>query len=160
MPALLKLEAEARRFIAHNSVPLHPDTASTEDMVRQVFTQLTGAQRCRLAELDSSVAPADVGPPKYFVSHCWRAPFALLVKTVAGFCEKESPATRVWLDVAAVNQHGAWDPEPASEACHFENREDTEAVEEVIKACAAGTIVVADWQAQDPAQRAWCLFEW
>jgi hypothetical protein len=58
----------------------------------------------RLVEMPEFVAPADVGPPDYFVSHAWTNCFAGLVRSIEDFLADAADDTRVWVDVFAVNQ--------------------------------------------------------
>ncbi len=55
----------------------------------------------------SLILPAqeDVGEPDYFISHAWGNPFAHVVQCVCDHLSGALDSTRVWIDIAAVNQH-------------------------------------------------------
>ncbi len=44
---------------------------STADVNREWIEEVTGERRVRLLEMREFVAPEDVVPPDYFVSHAW-----------------------------------------------------------------------------------------
>ena len=75
------------------------------DMVSCWVKSVTAARQCRLVDLAGFIPEDDVGPPSYFVCHVWANPFMLLLDEVAAFLQGADEATRVWLDIAAVNQH-------------------------------------------------------
>lgn len=111
---------------------------------------VTAASRSRLVQLQQCVAPEDVGPPTYFISHAWRNRVVLLFDQVLAFLSAASETTCIWVDIICVNQH---EEVPA-------HRHDIAAFADVVRVCNGGTIVVMDVQATNPATRGWCIYEW
>ncbi|GIM15944.1 hypothetical protein Vretimale_18603, partial [Volvox reticuliferus] len=148
---------------------------STEELARAWVAETTAGERCRLLEGAGILDPGDVQPPVYFISHSWQNRAALLFESVLGHyllvggaagraadtdagmgddgvtsVWPAAPAT-VWIDMLAVNQHEGTE----------ERRLDLAAVQDVVRACSGGTIVITDLAAGvNPASRAWILYEW
>ncbi|GFR41512.1 hypothetical protein Agub_g2207, partial [Astrephomene gubernaculifera] len=142
---LRKLRSQVREFLGPERYAL----ASTADVNSQWVQAVTAALQCRLVELPGLVEPEDLGVPMYFVSHAWKNSFDLLIRGVEEFLESASEDTRVWVDIAAVNQH----PTPFQQA-------DVAAFKAVVRASSGGTLVVLDLTRCNPATRAWCVYEW
>ena len=68
--------------------------------------EVTRARRCRLLELaPGEVAPADVAPPAYFISHCWKNRAVRMFDYVLTYLQHADEDVAVWIDILAVNQH-------------------------------------------------------
>lgn len=65
----------------------------------------------RLADCPDLIAPEDVGPPTYFISHAWKGTLAKLLDAVETFLASAAEETCVWIDCVAVNQHDDTNPE-------------------------------------------------
>ncbi|KAG2490271.1 hypothetical protein HYH03_011225 [Edaphochlamys debaryana] len=126
------------------------DKITTADVVARYVMPITDENWCRLAEDRNEIEAEDVGEPHFFVSHAWKGRFAHTVRAVEGMLAAAPEDTRVWLDVAAVNQQ--------KDTQHHEA--DVAAFREVIQAAVEGTLVVMDLGACNPCHRAWCMLEW
>ncbi len=70
-----------------------------------IVKQLTKEEQCRLVDVPGVVPREDVGAPDYFISHAWSNPFSHLVQCVCDHLSGALDTTKVWIDIAAVNQH-------------------------------------------------------
>ncbi|KAG2429918.1 hypothetical protein HXX76_010698 [Chlamydomonas incerta] len=69
---------------------------STADVNMRYVELVTERRRCRLVELAEVVAPADVSPPLYFISHCWKNRAARLFGHVLDYLQSASEEVAVW----------------------------------------------------------------
>lgn len=82
-----------------------PPQVSTLMVNEHIVKQLTKEEQCRLVDVPGVVPREDVGEPDYFISHAWSNPFAHLVQCVCDHLSGALDSTKVWIDIAAVNQH-------------------------------------------------------
>ncbi|PNH02254.1 Vegetative incompatibility protein HET-E-1, partial [Tetrabaena socialis] len=125
---------------------------STADVNTEWVEEVTAVRQCRLVEMEELVAPKDVAPPMYFISHTWKNKASRLFEYVINYLSNASDTVTVWLDILCVNQH-------EGTAAHQQDVH-PHSFSSVVAACSAGTLVVTDAEVVSPATRAWCIFEW
>ncbi|PNH07719.1 hypothetical protein TSOC_005803 [Tetrabaena socialis] len=125
---------------------------STADVNTKWVEEVTAERQCRLVEMEELVAPEDVAPPIYFISHTWMNKASRLFEYVLNYLSNASDTVTVWLDILCVNQHEDTAAHPLDVHPH--------SFSSVVAACSAGTLVVMDAGVVSPATRAWCIFEW
>ncbi|PNH07715.1 Vegetative incompatibility protein HET-E-1 [Tetrabaena socialis] len=125
---------------------------STADVNTEWVEEVTAERQCRLVEMEELVAPEDVAPPMYFISHTWMNKASRLFEYVLSYLSNASNTVTVWLDILCVNQHEGTAAHQLDVHPH--------SFSSVVAACSAGTLVVMDAEVVSPATRAWCIFEW
>jgi hypothetical protein len=120
------------------------DGLTTKQVVEWIIKPSTADLGVRYADL--LACEQEVGPPQYFVSHTWSRPFKETVGMVLSHLSSASDATRVWVDLFAINQHspGGGTSELGQLAVTINNTE--------------ATLVCLDQDAV-PLTRIWCLHE-
>ncbi|GIL47581.1 hypothetical protein Vafri_4369 [Volvox africanus] len=111
-----------------------------------VVKELTREEQCRLVDVPGLVPVEDVGEPDYFISHAWGNPFAHLVQCVCDHLSGALESTKVWIDIAAVNQH------PSDQ-----QQDDLANLRNAIYKSKA-TLMCLDVTGA-PLKRVWCLYE-
>ncbi|KXZ56037.1 hypothetical protein GPECTOR_2g1589 [Gonium pectorale] len=140
----LLLTEHALPLAASLNIPL---TQLTTAMVNEmVVKKLTYDEQCRLVDVPGLVPVEDVGEPDYFISHAWSNPFAHLVQSVCDHLSGALDSTKVWIDIAAVNQH------PTEQ-----QQDDLANLRNAISKSKA-TLMCLDVTGA-PLKRVWCLYE-
>ncbi|KAG2452564.1 hypothetical protein HYH02_002801 [Chlamydomonas schloesseri] len=141
-----------RKLLTEHVVPLAqklrlPLNQVTTSMVNEmVVKQLTKEDQCRLVDVPGLVPVEDVGEPDYFISHAWGNPFAHLVQCVCDHLSGALDSTKVWIDIAAVNQHP-----------NEQQQDDLANLRNAIHKSKA-TLMCLDVTGA-PLKRVWCLYE-
>ncbi|PNW74724.1 hypothetical protein CHLRE_12g512750v5 [Chlamydomonas reinhardtii] len=141
-----------RKLLTEHVVPLAhklklPLGQVTTSMVNEmVVKELTKEDQCRLVDVPGLVPVGDVGEPDYFISHAWGNPFAHLVQCVCDHLSGALDSTKVWIDIAAVNQH------PTEQ-----QQDDLANLRNAIYKSKA-TLMCLDVTGA-PLKRVWCLYE-
>ncbi|KAG2494495.1 hypothetical protein HYH03_007264 [Edaphochlamys debaryana] len=125
-------------------VPL--DKVTTLTVNEMIVKQLTMEEQCRLVDVPGLVPKEDVGEPDYFISHAWGNPFAHLVQCVCDHLSGALDSTKVWIDIAAVNQHPT--EQQQDDLANLRNA--------IFKSKA--TLMCLDVTGA-PLKRVWCLYE-
>jgi len=150
------------RFLA-----AHPEIEekglSTAEVCYQIIVPSTAHSQLTYAEAYHETVEGS--PSSCFVSHAWSYPFAVLVKTIARYEERESPGVgreniggSYWIDILCKNQ---WIVNSAST-----ERELAAAVDNAHNQTGGGNegtssllFVVHPWPEPAAIRRIWCLFE-
>ncbi|GLC68369.1 hypothetical protein PLESTF_000683700 [Pleodorina starrii] len=129
-----------------NKLKLPLGQVTTLMVNEMVVKELTREDQCRLVDVPGLVPLEDVGEPDYFISHAWGNPFSHLVQCVCDHLSGALDTTRVWIDIAAVNQH------PTEQ-----QQDDLANLRNAIYKSKA-TLMCLDVTGA-PLKRVWCLYE-
>ena len=131
-----------------------PETATTADVCDEIVKKATESAKCSYAELLRRTGRGHhVNTATVFFSHAWKYKFQPVVKTLAGWCEREKLDPLlcfVWFDIFTVNQHSGIED--------FEYWSD--GFKQSIVTIARVVILFLPWNDAVWLGRAWCLYEY
>ena len=131
-----------------------PESATTADVCDEIVKKATESAKCSYTELLKCTGRGHhVRTANVFFSHAWKYQFQLVVKTLAGWCEREKLDPKLcflWFDILTINQHtGITDFEYWSEG-----------FKQSITTIARVVILFMPWKDAIWLGRAWCLYEY